>query len=105
MICALTALPAGAVQHVVAIGPALSYTPSELDIEAGDTVRFSASGSHPLRSDDQSFACDKDCVVAFPQPGEFGFFCDNHGGPGGLGMSGLIRVLPSPRIHADGFEG
>jgi plastocyanin len=97
--------PAPAAEFTVGIGPGFNYNPSHPTIEAGDSVRFSASFNHPLRSDDQLFGCDQDCTVAFPQPGEFPFYCDNHGGPGGFGMSGVVRVLPSSRIHADGFEG
>ena len=95
---------AQAAQHVVTIGPGFTYSPSQLQVEAGDTVLFSASGSHPLRSDGDTFSCNLSCEIAFPQPGQFGFYCANHGDPGGEGMSGLVQVLPSPRIHADGFE-
>ena len=102
---ALASPLAGAAQHVVQIGPGFNYSPAQLEIEAGDTVLFSASGSHPLRSDGQLFSCDQNCEVPFPQPGDFGFYCDNHGAAGGLGMSGVVTVVPSPRIHADGFEG
>ena len=105
LVLALASPAAGAVQHVVGIGPGFNYTPSELLIAPGDTVLFSASGTHPLRSDDTLFSCNLDCAVAFPVPGEFRYYCLNHGGPGGAGMSGRIVVMASPRIHADGFEG
>jgi plastocyanin len=30
----------------------------------------------------------------FDEPGTYPYYCDNHGGPGGEGMSGVIIVVP-----------
>ena len=99
---ALGAGSAAAVEHRVDI-VGFSYSPSELTIRPGDTVRFSATSFHPLRSDNNLFGCTSDCTLSFDSPGEFGYFCANHGSPS-AGMRGLIRVQSAERIFADGFE-
>ena len=81
----------GGATHQVGIS-GFTYTPATLTIAPGDSVAFAASGMHPLRSDDSLFSCDANCTVAFPNVGEYRFYCDNHGGPGGQGMSGIILV-------------
>lgn len=84
----------GGTTHQVGIS-GFTYTPNTLTITQGDSVAFAASGTHPLRSDDSLFSCDANCTVPFPDVGEFRFYCDNHGGPGGAGMSGIIIVQAS----------
>lgn len=81
----------GGTTHQVGIS-GFTYTPNTLTIAPGDSVAFTASGLHPLRSDDSLFSCDANCTVAFPNVGEFRFYCENHGGAGGQGMSGIIIV-------------
>jgi plastocyanin len=81
----------GGTTHQVGIS-GFTYTPATLIIAPGDSVAFAASGMHPLRSDDSLFSCDANCTVAFPDVGEYRYYCDNHGGPGGQGMSGIILV-------------
>lgn len=110
---ALFALPAFAANHDVAVGGGgFIYTPSELTIAVGDTVTFSnAGGFHNVVSDDgavTSFRCANGCdgtggngdaasgawtaTVAFPTAGTIGYYCEIHGGSGGIGMSGTIIV-------------
>ena len=95
--------PARAELHFVLV-EGFSYNPSELTVRPGDVVQFEASGSHPLRSDDNLFECGVDCQVPFLTTGDFGFFCFSHGGPGGNGMSGTIHVVNPDRIFGNGFE-
>jgi len=75
------------------------YSPKDLLITVGDTVRFNwVSGSHPTASDSGSW-------VTFPMDagntsfdlilpiGHYPYHCTNHGSIGGVGMSGTITVL------------
>lgn len=99
----LLAFPAAALEHLVVIGPGLVYDPSQLTIAAGDTVRFTASDAHPLRSDTDIFTCFSECVIRFDAPGDYGYHCETHGVPGGA-MHGTLRVQSTETIHSDGFE-
>lgn len=84
-----------------------TYVPGEVTVEAGETVGFTASTFHPLAFDDNAgLGCDQDCNIVFRTPGEYGFFCENHGSPG-AGMSGTITVVASTitdRLFLDPFE-
>ena len=91
-----------ATTHLVTIS-GFEYVPDRLTIVEGDTVEFEASGSHPLLADNGSFKCAASCQVLFSSSGEFGFYCGNHGGPAGFGMSGIVTVLEAP-MFLDGFE-
>jgi plastocyanin len=76
-------------------------------IEVGENVAFAASGFHPLRFDDNALTCGQNCNVVFSTPGEYRFYCNNHGGQGGVGMSGMITVIDSTitdRVYAHAFE-
>lgn len=84
-----------------------TYTPNMVTIEAGETIAFAAEAFHPLRFDDSPIACGEDCNVTFASPGEYGFYCANHGGAGGVGMAGLVTVIESSitdRVYAHAFE-
>ncbi|MBL8299730.1 MAG: hypothetical protein JNN30_15445 [Rhodanobacteraceae bacterium] len=105
---------AGAANHVVLVGGGGNgYSPSSLTIQAGDTVTFrNAGGFHNVVADDGSFRCSVDCeregyglsnsgapsssswsqTMTFNLPGEVGYYCSVHGGPGGAGMAGKIIV-------------
>jgi len=88
----------GGTTHEVGIS-GFTYTPNTLTIAPGDSVSFAASGVHPLRTDDDIFSCDANCTQVFDTVGQFRFYCNNHGGPGGQGMSGIIIVqAPAPEI-------
>lgn len=98
---------AGGIDAIVDID-GFSYTPADVTIEAGQVVAFTASGFHPLAFDDNvDLACGKDCAIVFRTPGEYGFYCTNHGGPEGAGMSGTVTVIESTiedRVFLDPFE-
>lgn len=81
----------GGSTHQVGIS-GFTYTPNDLTIQVGDSVDFAASGTHPLRSDDDLFSCNAACTQTFDTPGEYRYYCANHGGAGGQGMSGIIIV-------------
>lgn len=73
------------------------YTPATVQIQPGQTVDFTATAFHPLRLDDApDVLCTQDCNVTYLTPGSYGFYCENHGGPGGSGMAGTVVVLGDP---------
>jgi plastocyanin len=115
----LAAAPAeGAVVDVAVGGTGLVFTPAVVTIQAGDSVRFTNTGGfHDVKADDGSFRCSQGCdgeggdgapsgnpwsfVRTFSQPGTFLYHCEEHGGPGGVGMSGRIVVQaggPAPCV-------
>jgi plastocyanin len=84
--------------HVV-VSSGFTFTPADLTIDVGDTVRWqNQSGFHNVVSDDGSFTNGSASSSAwtytrvFTSVGDFRYYCDVHGSPGGVGMSGIIRV-------------
>lgn len=85
----------------------LSFSPSNLTINAGDTVTFNGLGgaAHNVHADDDSFRCANGCdgsggdgtpsgaawtaTVTFNTPGVVHYHCDNHQT---MGMVGSITV-------------
>lgn len=116
---------AHAEDHIVtAFAGPLRFEPDDLVIAVGDTVTFkNGGGFHNVVSDDGAvtpFRCADGCdgdggngdvssalwtaTVAFPSAGAIGYYCQQHGSSGGNGMSGLITVVGSDAVFADGFE-
>jgi plastocyanin len=103
---------ASAADHIVTALSNMSFSPKSLSINAGDTVTFkNGGGSHNVASDPGSvttFRCANGCdgaggngnvsgadwsaTVSFPTAGTIRYYCQAHGGPGGVGMSGTITV-------------
>jgi plastocyanin len=101
-------------QVTVGGGGGLTFSPNTLSIAAGDTVTFSYAGGvtpHNVRSDLTAvtqFRCALGCdgqggngtptgtawsaTITFPTAGTVPFYCEIHGAPGGIGMSGVITV-------------
>jgi plastocyanin len=82
-----------------------AFTPSDLTINVGDKVRWiNTGGTHNVVADDGSFtsgAVSSDPWVyehVFTIAGNFRYYCLLHGSPGGLGMSGIIRVKSSTGV-------
>ena len=116
---AFVAIPAFATTHTVTV-QGRSYSPAELEIQAGDSVTFTnLGGFHNVMSAAgavTAFRCANGCdgaggdgapadagwsaTVTFPDPGTAPYFCEVHG----ITMAGLITVLESP-IFRDGFDG
>lgn len=85
----------------------LSFSPSNLTINVGDTVTFNGLGgaAHNVHADDDSFRCANGCdgsggdgtpssgtwtaTVTFTTPGVVNYHCDNHQS---MGMVGSITV-------------
>lgn len=115
---ALASLPTLAADHIVIArnGPGgRHFDPATLTIDVNDTVTFkndvAGLGFHNVKSDDNAvtpFRCANGCdgaggngavsstawsaTVAFPAAGTIGYYCEQHGGNGGSGMSGVITV-------------
>lgn len=96
---------AQAATHQVRIEDNL-FTPKVLEIEPGDTVAWNAlRGGHTVTADDGRFDFHSDRVLdvgeqvswKFDDEEVVRFYCKMHGGPGGQGMAGVIRVGDPPR--------
>jgi plastocyanin len=88
-----------AVDHKVTVGGTANvFSPRSLTIDAGDTVTFISSGGfHNVVADDNSFTSGSPADTfsfthTFATAGTFSYYCSIHGGPGGVGMSGTIKV-------------
>jgi plastocyanin len=123
---ALASLPVFADDHIVIArnGPGgRHFDPATLSIAVNDTVTFmndvAGLGFHNVKSDNDAvtaFRCAAGCdgvgtgngnasstawsaTVTFPTAGTAGYYCEIHGGNGGIGMSGVITVTgPAPSL-------
>jgi plastocyanin len=75
------------------------FDPSAPRVPVGTTIEWSNDGRspHTVTADDGSFDSGNQAPGAtyrrtFPQPGVYRYYCRYHGGPGGIGMSGVIVV-------------
>lgn len=120
-VMAASANPAAqAEEHMVFAQPNNTFEPSELTIEEGDTVTWSNNGGfHNVRADDDAFRCADGCdgkggngdpssgmwsfSLVFADVGSIPYYCEVHGAPNGVSMSGVVEVLEGP-IFEDGFE-
>lgn len=79
------------------------FTPAAVTVNQGETVTWvNAGGDHNVKFDDGSFEQPSEpsgsaWTVArrFDTPGTFRYYCEEHGGPGGVGMSGTVTVQAS----------
>lgn len=94
----------------VAIGDN-TFKPKEISVPVGATVVWTYSGqrAHTVTADDSSFKSDTLQPGAvfkqtFDKPGTYPYYCEFHGGPGGAGMSGVVKVgdggAPAPPAQA-----
>lgn len=75
------------------------FEPETLVVQPGDTVRWrNLGGDHNVVADDESFTNGPPSSGnwtysrVFDLAGEYGYYCQPHGGPGGAGMAGKIVV-------------
>lgn len=100
--------PALAATHQVQVF-SFGYDPATLTIQPGDTVNWvNQGGAHNVRADDGSFRTDVRATNwtfshTFNTAGEFPYYCEPHGGPGGSGMSGKIIVAGGAPAFAINF--
>ena len=91
-----------------------TFTPRTVTIDPGNTVTWrNQAGFHNVKFDDGSFEQPSEPSFSawsvrrtFDAPGEFRYFCEQHGGRGGAGMSGTVVVHgtqqpPPPAGQAD----
>jgi plastocyanin len=101
---------------VVATGSDMDakFTPAVVTIRVGDTVQWvNQDGVHNVVSDTDLF--NSGFVqppegpawpfnVKFDDPGKFGYYCAIHGGPNGVGQSGIVIVRPARAASEVVFE-
>lgn len=88
-----------------------SFNPSQLKINVGDIVRWTnAGGLHSVVADDGSFTSGAVSSSAwvfehtFNSVGTNPYYCAQHGGPGGVGMSGVITVENATDVKDNNFS-
>ncbi|MFN8501171.1 cupredoxin domain-containing protein [Kouleothrix sp.] len=94
-----TAAPAPAAgANEVVIGDN-TFTAKEISVPVGATVVWSHKGQrkHTVTADDNSFTSGTlgaggSFKQTFSKAGTFAYYCEFHGGPGGAGMAGVIKV-------------
>jgi len=91
---------AGAADQTVTATGSNQFTPDPVTVDVGDTVTWNnAFGFHNVVFDDGSFTAPTQPSFdpwsvsrTFATPGTFRYYCQVHGGPNGLGMSGTVTV-------------
>ena len=95
-----TAAQAGQPPRTVVATDGNEFFPKTLTVVPGTTVNWENHGLfHNVHFDDGSFRQPAKPQPTpwrvwrtFTKPGVYRYYCDMHGGPGGKGMSGVIRV-------------
>ena len=92
---------AGAAEVFVTVSTTSNtYSPSVVFIQPGDTVTWTYAGGpmpHNVQADNGMFTSPVlgspwTFSFTFPSQGSFRYFCVLHGGPGGVGMAGVVNV-------------
>ncbi|MDQ3935303.1 MAG: plastocyanin/azurin family copper-binding protein [Actinomycetota bacterium] len=113
----LVSAPALAENQSVAVccapGQGNTFTPKTVSINVGESVTWNnqAGGFHNVVFDDGSFEQPADpapsawtATRTFDTPGEFLYYCEQHGNKGGVGMAGKVIVgggAPQPGPGGD----
>lgn len=91
-----------AADQSVAVGPGLSFSPSDITISPGETVTWTWAGVfHSSTSDSQTGPEVWDSGIistgslshTFHTPGRYPYYCRVHSFPGGTAMNGSVTVL------------
>lgn len=102
---ALAAAPAqAATVNVTASG--FTFAPTTVTIRPSDTVVWNnTNGLHNVHFDDNSYVQPPTVQNSpwqvqrtFGAAGLFRYYCEIHGGPGGSGMAGIVKVTSAPRL-------
>jgi plastocyanin len=91
-------------QTITALSGPNRFSQTDVTITQGEQVTFmNGSGTHNVHFDDGSVDYPASAtsgawqiVHTFDQVGSFRFYCELHGGAGGSGMSGIVRVVAAP---------
>jgi plastocyanin len=86
------------------------FQPASISVFVGDTVNWLwpvGSASHSIVPDDGNVPPTSGAPAGYPKflsfrftiPGVYDYHCAVHGGPGGVGMSGSVTVLPLPTTN------
>lgn len=93
--------------HDVSVGN-FSFTSAQITINVGDIVRWTNTGGlHNVVADDNSFTSGAVSSSAwvyehtFNSVGTNPYYCSLHGGPGGVGMSGVVIVENATEVTDD----
>src|SRR3954453_15234375 len=100
--------PARAATQNVSATLGSTFSPTHVAINVGDTVTWTnAGGTHNAHFDDNSFQMPLSpsssawsVSKTFGSVGTYRYYCDLHGGPNGIGMSGTVAVnvgYPRPK--------
>ena len=81
-----------------------TFVPPETTVDTGSTVTIAntGGGNHNLIWDDGTMGFPTASTSMwtssrmFPTAGDFRFYCAVHGGPSGVGMAGVVRVVAPP---------
>lgn len=87
------------------------FSPSQLDVLLGDTVQFVWTGIIPHTTTSDAFmgpntwnsgllGQGSSYNLVLGETGAFPYYCQPHGGPGGIGMSGVIQVLDTCDLNS-----
>jgi plastocyanin len=91
-------------QSVTALSGPNRFSNNDVTITQGEKVTFTNGGTnHNVHFDNNSVDYPAEptsdawtTTVPFNAVGEFRYYCDAHGSPGGGGMSGIVRVVAAP---------
>ena len=97
---AVSAAPAVAANQTVSATISSQFSPRDVTVDLGDTVTWNNTGGfHNVHFDDDSFiqpsppSSDNWSVSrTFNTAGTFRYYCEIHGRPNGIGMSGTVTV-------------
>jgi len=102
---AITAPPPGGANIIEVLGPAGGdrFAPADLAVLVGTTVTWhwpagslqhNVVGDDPTTPDGSGQLADGERIYTFTfdAPGVYRYYCANHGGPNGSGMSGIVTV-------------
>ena len=103
-ICALGATAQAAEVFVTVSTTSPTFSPAIVFITPGDTVTWTYAGGsmpHQVRADDDSYQTPVSALPwtfshTFPVATTSRYYCGPHGGPGGVGMSGVVVVGDRP---------
>jgi len=96
--CLLVAASADGREHVVDV-VSFRFAPAEIEVAAGDTVVWrNQDGLHNVLADNGVFSSGAPrsdlwtYSYTFTQPGDYDYYCTEHGSLGRRGMAGRVRV-------------
>jgi plastocyanin len=100
LLCLVWAASAFAADQTVTANSSNQFTPANVTVSEGDTVTWNNTGGfHNVHFDDGSYIQPPSAQFApwsvsrqFTAAGTFRYYCEIHGGPNGVDMSGTVTV-------------